>query len=105
LALRAIIGAWDWKPDMTGPKQNELLSILQSHFPTVGDTIVHRLEKDPIFIEISENYQDCLNALQYWRRSNAPDTQARIREYQTISKELEQEALDTFGAQFSRPTS
>jgi hypothetical protein len=84
---------------MKGPKMNELLAILQSRFPDAVDTIKHRLEEDPILLEISENHQDCIAALQHWRKSNAPEAEARISEYQVIARELEQEALDTLGLQ------
>lgn len=89
---------------MKSPMVNALLTTLQSRFPDAGDTIQRRLEEDPTLQEISENYRDCKNALQHWRRSSAPEARARISEYQKISRELEQEALDAFGAQLSQST-
>lgn len=83
---------------------NALLSILQSHFPDAGDTIKHRLEEDPTLQEISENYDDCLNALQHWRHSKSPEAKARISEYQKIAGELEKEALEVLVMQLSRST-
>ena len=74
----------------------DLLAILQGHFPEESDTIRQRLDEDPTLKEIEENYRDCIAALHYWRRSEAPEAHTRIREYSTFSKEIEQEAVATY---------
>lgn len=76
----------------------DLLTILQRHFPAEGDKIRQRLNEDPILQEIEENYRDCIAALQHWRQSKEPEANARIVEYSSISRELEQEALNAFEA-------
>jgi len=86
---------------MTGPSMTDLLTILQRHFPEESDTIKQRLGEDSTLKEIEENYRDCVTALQHWRRSKAPEAQARIAEYSTFSKEIEQEAVTTYEAHVS----
>jgi hypothetical protein len=80
----------------------DLLTILQRHFPEESDKIRQRLNEDPTLKEIEENYRDCVTALQHWRRSKAPEAQARIAEYSTFTKEIKQEALNTYEAHFSQ---
>jgi len=87
---------------MTGTLMTDLLTILQRHFPEESDRIRQRLNEDPTLNEIEENYRDCVTALQHWRRSKAPEAQARIAEYSTFSRELEQEALNAYEAQVSQ---
>ena len=87
---------------MTNPLMTDLLTILQRHFPEESDRIRQRLNEDPTLNEIEENYRDCVTALQHWHRSTAPEAQARIAEYSTFSRELEQEALNAYEAHVSR---
>ncbi len=87
---------------MTDSLMTDLLTILQRHFPEESDKIRQRLNEDPTLNEIEDNYRDCVTALQHWQRSKAPEAQARIVEYSTFSKELEQEALNAYAAQVSQ---
>jgi len=87
---------------MTDSLMTDLLTILQRHFPEESDKIRQRLNEDPTLNEIEDNYRDCVTALQHWRQSKAPEAQARIVEYSTFSKELEQEALNAYAAQVSQ---
>ncbi|WP_319548929.1 hypothetical protein [Desulfogranum marinum] len=80
----------------------DLLTILQRRFPEESEKIRQRLDEDPTLKEIEENYCDCVTALQHWRRSKAPEARARIVEYSTFSKEIEQEAINTYEAHVSQ---
>ena len=74
---------------MTNPLMTDLLTILKKHFPEESDRISQRLNEDPTLNEIEENYRDCVTALQHWRRSTAPEAQARIAEYSTFFSSFE----------------
>jgi hypothetical protein len=92
----------DWTHQTTGPDMTDLLTVLQQHFPGKNDIIKQWLGADPTLQEIAENYLDCVNALRYWGQSKSPESKARITEYLTVSKELEQEALEVLEARAMR---
>lgn len=80
----------------------DLLTLLQRQIPEDDDKIRQRFNEDPFLQEIAENYRDCVTALQHWRLSKTPEAQARIVEYTTFSRELEQEALNAYEAKVSQ---
>ena len=47
--------------------------------------------KDPEFVSLCEDYDDCVNALCYWNRSDAPEAGARVKEYRILVEQLEEE--------------
>ena len=47
--------------------------------------------KDPEFLALCEDYEACVNALQYWSESNEPEAEARVDEYHNLILELEDE--------------
>ena len=83
---------------MLGQIMIDLLTIVQRHYPEERDKIKQRFDEDSTLQEIAENYRDCISALHHWRRLKAPEAQARVIEYSTFSRELEQEALNTYQA-------
>ena len=57
------------------------------------------MAKDPEFVTLCEDYNDCAYALHYWGRSKAPEAETRAKEYRTLIEELEEEihqALEAF---------
>ena len=92
----------NWTLQTTGPYMTDLQTVLQQHFPGKDDIIKQWLGADPTLQEIAENYLDCVNALRYWGQSKSPESQARVAEFFTVSKELEQEALEVFEARITR---
>ena len=49
------------------------------------------MAKDPEFSSLCEDYDACIKALRYWTESKVPEAEARVNEYRTIIKELEEE--------------
>jgi hypothetical protein len=49
------------------------------------------MKEDPTFRAICEDYDACINALQYWSTSEEPEASIRINEYRILIKELEEE--------------
>jgi hypothetical protein len=49
------------------------------------------MKEDPTFRAICEDYDACINALQYWTTSEEPEASIRINEYRTLIRELEEE--------------
>ena len=47
--------------------------------------------KDPEFVILCEDYNDCVNALRYWGQSKTPEAETRAKEYRTLIEELEEE--------------
>ena len=56
------------------------------------------MSNDPDFRTMCEDYGDCINALQYWRRSESPKAQDRVQEYQSLVDELEKEIAEVLAA-------
>ena len=56
------------------------------------------MTKDPEFVALCEDYNDCVNALRYWGRSKAPEAETRVNEYRTLIGELEEEINQTLEA-------
>ena len=56
------------------------------------------MAKNPDFRDICEDYGDCINALQFWRQSSAPQAETRVIEYQTLVDELEKEIFEALAA-------
>jgi hypothetical protein len=49
------------------------------------------MAEDPEFVTLCEDFDACVNALWHWTESKAPEAEARVNEYSTIIKELEEE--------------
>jgi hypothetical protein len=43
------------------------------------------------FLELCEDHDACVNAMQYWTRSKEPEAETRVNEYRTLVRELEEE--------------
>ena len=70
---------------------NEKICHILKRFPEKSRLIDLLLKKDPEFVALCEDYDDCVNALRYWSGSNAPEADTRVNEYRVLVQELEEE--------------
>ncbi|MFC1857477.1 hypothetical protein ACFL9U_05540 [Thermodesulfobacteriota bacterium] len=78
---------------------NDKIRYILERLPDKSHLIDLLMEKDPEFVAICEDYNDCVNALWYWGRSKAPEAEIRVKEYRTLVEGLEEEihwALEAF---------
>jgi hypothetical protein len=62
-------------------------------FPEKIQALTLLMAEDPEFLSVCEDYDACIEALRYWARSDAPEAAARINEYNTLVRELEEEII------------
>ena len=67
-------------------------------FPKKSHEIARLLEKDPEFFALSEDYDVCIEALQYWEQIKEPEAKTRVNEYRTLLRELEEEIFQILAA-------
>ena len=60
--------------------------------------IARLIEEDGEFLAMCEDYDACVNALQFWTKSREPEAETRVNEYRTLIKELEEEITQTLAA-------
>ena len=70
---------------------NDLESRILKRFPERIESIDRLLAEDPDFQDLCEDYDICLNALQYWTTSGKPEAKTRVKEYRALAKEFEEE--------------
>ena len=56
------------------------------------------MAEDPEFLALCEDYDACVNALRYWAESRVPEANARVNEYRTLVRELEEEVTQFLAA-------
>jgi hypothetical protein len=71
-----------------------LLSHVYSRFPDQKAVILRLLQDSDSFRTLCRDYQECGNALAYWKRTTAGEAPLRRKEYGELLKELEQEIVD-----------
>ena len=49
------------------------------------------MAEDPEFHTLCEDFDACVNAFRYWADSKAPEAEARVNEYSTLVRELQEE--------------
>jgi hypothetical protein len=69
------------------------LFILFDRFPERKETIKALLKNNESFRTLCEDYRRCTDTLQYWNESLDEDAPARMREYEALLRELEEEIL------------
>jgi hypothetical protein len=69
------------------------LFILFDRFPEQKETIKALFKNNESFRTLCEDYRRCADTLQYWNRSLGEDALVRMREYETLLRELEEEIL------------
>lgn len=73
---------------------NDKTHLIQNRFPDKSETISLLIQEDPEFREMCEDYDDCVNALHYWKNSKENDAEHRVKEYRTLIHELETEIME-----------
>lgn len=53
------------------------------------------MAEDPEFLILCEDYDACVNALQFWVQSKEPEAEIRADEYRNLIQELEEEIEQT----------
>ena len=72
--------------------QLSLFSILE-RFPERMEEIKALFKNNESFKMLCEDYRRCAEALQHWNQSLDEDAPARVREYEALLWELEEEIL------------
>ena len=72
---------------------NALANHIIERFPNKKHSIERLLAIDPEFLALNDDYEVCVNALQYWTKSGEPEAKIRVNEYSTLAKDLEEEII------------
>ena len=67
-----------------------------AHFPKQCQQLTRLMADDPEFAAMCEDYDACVDALNYWGQSSAPEAQTRVEEYRTLVSEIEAEIKNAF---------
>ena len=60
-------------------------------FAEMKDSIQLLIKEDPEFLNLCEDYDTCVEALQHWEQAQEPEAKTRVNEYRALCKELEEE--------------
>jgi hypothetical protein len=77
---------------------NDKLCHILEKFREDSHTIARLIEEDGEFLALCEDYDVCVNALQYWSKSKALEAKTRVQEYRSLVQELEEEISLTLAA-------
>ncbi len=72
---------------------NQIHHILE-RFPDQKYNIDWLMAKDSEFLSLCEDYDACINALQYWAQSEDPEAETMVDEFSDIARELEEEVIE-----------
>jgi hypothetical protein len=75
---------------------------IRRQFPDQKHRIDLLLAEDPEFFSLCEDYDACVNALQFWVNSEAPEAETRVDEYRALVRELQEEITQALEALKSR---
>jgi hypothetical protein len=64
---------------------------IREQFPDKKHKIDLLMAENSEFLTLCEDYDACVNALQYWTKSKAPEAKTRVNEYQNLVRELQEE--------------
>ena len=67
------------------------LFIIFERFPEQKETIKALFKKNESFKTLCEDYHRCAEALRYWNQSLDEDALLRMREYEALLQDLEEE--------------
>jgi HEPN domain-containing protein len=70
------------------------LYILLDRFPERKETIKALFKNNESFRTLCQDYRRCSEALQHWNQSLDEDAAARMREYEALLRDLEEEILE-----------
>jgi hypothetical protein len=62
-----------------------------TRYPAQKQAVIDMFKQNRTFRAVCMDYQDCAQALRYWRRSSEKDASKRESEYQSLLLELEEE--------------
>jgi len=71
---------------------------IRERFPEKKHRIDRLMANDPEFLTLCEDYDTCVNALEYWAKSNEPEAEIRVNEYRNIADGLEEEVIEALSA-------
>ena len=81
---------------------NDKAHHIREQFPDKTHAIDLLMAQDPEFRAMCEDYDACVDALQYWAKSKAPEAEMRVNEYRTLTRELQEEVVEALIAQKPR---
>ena len=89
-------------PRSAGRALNDKTRYIRERLPDKKHSIDLLAAEDPEFLSLCEDYDDCVNALRYWARSEKPEADTRVKEYHTLIRELQEEIAQALAALESR---
>ena len=75
---------------------------IRKRFSDQKYSIDQLMTKDSEFLSLCDDYDACINALQYWTKSKEPEAESRIDEFRNIVRELEEEVIEALITQKTR---
>ena len=72
-------------------------------FPKKKEYIWRLSLRNAEFRSICEDYGKCIEAIEYWNKSNDSDAGAKVEEYRYLCEELEKEILQVIGDHIEIP--
>jgi len=81
--------------------QHNLFGLFE-RFPKRKETIKALFKNNESFRTLCEDYHRCADTLHYWNQTTDEDALARIREYETLLQELEEEILQNVNESIQR---
>ena len=67
---------------------------IRKRFPDQKYSIDKLMARDPEFLSLCDDYDACINAIEYWGKFNEPEAEIMIDEFRTIARELEEEVVE-----------
>ena len=67
---------------------------IRKRFPDQKFSIDQLMAKDSDFLSLCDDYDACINALQYWTKIKGPEAEIMIDEFSSIARELEEEVIE-----------
>ena len=71
---------------------------IREQFQNEKNSIDLLMAEDPEFFALCEDYDACVNALQYWAISEEPEAKTRVKEYRALVQELQEEIAQALSA-------
>ena len=71
---------------------------IRERFPEQKDRIDQLMAQDPEFLSLCEDYDACVDALNYWANSKTSEAGIRVKEYRHICQKLEDEVAEAIKA-------
>jgi uncharacterized protein YdcH (DUF465 family) len=81
---------------------NNMVYHIRERFRDKKHSIDLLTKEDPEFFTLCEDHDACVDAIRYWAKSEAPEAEARVDEYHTLVRELEEEITQALEALKSR---